>query len=153
MDAPGGTGVDSPESYWALNFFLGVTCPFCLSQIEAFRDFLPEFQKEGVEMISITTDDTKMLSRALGPSKSSKMRVLSPFPFEVLADPELVTFKEYGVFDQFENGPMHGTFLISSEGSILWSDISHQPFKYPQSLLEEARRLLAGETTSSSPSE
>nr|MCS5538856.1 peroxiredoxin family protein [Roseibacillus sp.] len=65
------------------------------------------------------------------------------FPFPVLADPGLEAFRNYHVFDDFEEGPMHGTFLIGPKGRILWSDIGHEPFNHPGRLLEEARRLLA----------
>ena len=126
-----------------LNFFLGVNCPFCLTQIENFRTVLPDFRKAGIEMVSISIDDVEAISQRMGGPGQKKPEAQKTFPFKVLADPQFSAFKNYGVFDQFEDGPMHGTFLISSKGHVLWSDLGHQPFRHPQALLEEAKRLIA----------
>ena len=42
----------------------------------------------------------------------------------------------------FEDQPLHGTFLIDKAGKIRWQDISYQPFTEPEFLLKEAKRLL-----------
>jgi hypothetical protein len=47
------------------------------------------------------------------------------------------------VYDDFENQPLHGTFLIDGEGNVRWQDISYEPFMDHQFLLKEAQRLLA----------
>jgi len=39
--------------------------------------------------------------------------------------------------------PLHGTFLIDSQGLVRWQDISFQAFRDPQWLLSESKRLLA----------
>ena len=52
-------------------------------------------------------------------------------------------FKKYRAYDDFENQPLHGTYLIDSRGRVLWQDISYEPFTDPEFLLEESRRLLA----------
>ena len=46
-------------------------------------------------------------------------------------------------WDDFENIPLHGTFLIDTRGRIRWQEISYTPFMEPKFLLEESRRLLA----------
>ena len=51
-------------------------------------------------------------------------------------------FHKYKVFDDFENIPLHGTFLIDGAGKIRWQDISYEPFMDPDFMLEEAQRLL-----------
>ncbi len=125
-----------------LNFFLGVNCPFCLKQLDEFRPFLTEYRKAGIEMIAISSDDAGTLALRLGKTEEKTAEAGRRFPFAILADPELKTFRDYNVFDHFEDGPMHGTFLIGPQGRILWSDINHQPFNHPAKLLQEARRLL-----------
>ena len=126
-----------------LNFFLGVNCPFCLNQLDKFRPFLTEYRKAGIEMIAISSDDVGTLAQRLGKTEEKTAEAGRRFPFAILADPELKTFRNYKVFDHFEDGPMHGTFLIGPRGRILWSDINHQPFNHPAKLLQEARRLLS----------
>ena len=64
------------------------------------------------------------------------------FPFPLVSDAELRIFKAYRVFDDFENQPLHGTFLIDRDGLVRWQDISYEPFSEVDFLLKEAKRLL-----------
>jgi alkyl hydroperoxide reductase subunit AhpC len=57
-------------------------------------------------------------------------------------DPKLEIFKEYRVHDDFEEQPLHGTFIIDANGFVRWQDISYQPFMDINFLLTEAARLL-----------
>ena len=54
-------------------------------------------------------------------------------------------FREWRSYDDFEDMPLHGTFLVDAEGLLRWSDISYEPFAEPEFLLKEAQRLLAVE--------
>ena len=65
------------------------------------------------------------------------------FPMPMLADPGLEYLKRYRAFDDFENQPLHGAFLIDGQGRLRWLDISYDPFTDVRFLLKEARRLLA----------
>jgi alkyl hydroperoxide reductase subunit AhpC len=60
----------------------------------------------------------------------------------VVADPELRVFRAYRAFDDFENKPLHGTFLIDGEGRVRWQDVNYDPFREVKFLLEESKRLL-----------
>ena len=51
-------------------------------------------------------------------------------------------FRSYRAYDDFENKPLHGTFLIDGTGRVLWQDIGAEPFSDPAFLLEEGKRLL-----------
>jgi peroxiredoxin len=66
-----------------------------------------------------------------------------PLPIPLVADPDLDVFRAYRAYDDFEGQPLHGTFLIDSNGFVLWQDISYEPFMDPEFLLQEAERLLA----------
>ena len=63
--------------------------------------------------------------------------------FPLVADPTQSIFKLYRAFDDFEQKPLHGTFLIDAEGKVRWQDISFEPFMDAAFLLEETKRLLA----------
>ena len=67
-------------------------------------------------------------------------------PIRLAADGDLEVFKKYRCFDDFENKPLHGTFLIDAKGMVRWQDISYEPFMEHQFLLDEAKRLLADES-------
>jgi alkyl hydroperoxide reductase subunit AhpC len=66
-------------------------------------------------------------------------------PFPLSADPELAVFKAYRAYDDFENIPLHATYLIDGEGLVRWHDISYEPFLNARFLLDESKRLLGGE--------
>ena len=59
-----------------------------------------------------------------------------------MADSSLETFKAYRCYDDFEQQPLHGTFLIDGQGLVRWQDISYQPFMDTKFVLGEAQRLL-----------
>lgn len=132
-----------------LNFFLGVQCGFCLQQFDAFQPFLPSFADSGIEVVAVSIDSADKLKQMLGSEVEIDPAFRDRFPFPVVSDPEIEVFRKYGVFDEFESGPMHATVLIGPEGSILWRNISHTPFEKPELLLEEANRLL--KTQSAAP--
>ncbi len=66
----------------------------------------------------------------------------APFPFPLLSDASLESFRKYNAYDDFENKPLHGTFFIDSHQKIRWQDINYEPFIYADWLLEECDRLL-----------
>ena len=63
-------------------------------------------------------------------------------PIRLVANPDLDVFKRFRAFDEFENQPLHGTFLIDAAGWVRWQDISYEPFMDAEFLLKESQRLL-----------
>ena len=96
-----------------------------------------EFENAGLAMIAISTDDQQGLKASIDGYGESKM------PIPLVANTELDVFKAYRVHDDFEDLPLHGTFVIDPEGFVRWQDISYEPFMDPNFVLEEAKRLLA----------
>ena len=62
------------------------------------------------------------------------------FPFPVLSDANLDAFKAYRCVD-FNNKPLHGTFLIDPQGAVRWRQISDRPLNDPAFLLGQAKQL------------
>jgi hypothetical protein len=52
-----------------------------------------------------------------------------------------VLFKRYGAFDEFEDQPLHGTFLIDARGGVRFQRISADPFLDIEFLKNEAARV------------
>lgn len=118
-----------------LIFFLGGGCPLCMKQLSTFAPWDSKFEEAGIQIITVSTD-----APLPGGREASN---INDFPFPILHDESLSVFKQFGVFDEFEKWPMHGTVFLSSQGDILWRDISHEPFLSPTALLEESKRLLS----------
>ncbi len=120
-----------------LIFYLGYGCSHCLEQLNAFKPETEAFRKLGVELVGISTDTVAGLKETFDGEFLAK-----GFPFPLAADPELKIFKQYRCYDDFEKMPLHGTFLVDSEGKVRWQDISFEPFTKTDFLLKEAQRLL-----------
>jgi peroxiredoxin len=118
-------------------FYLGHGCLHCVDQLNAFAPKRADFLQAGIEMVAISTDPVGELQKSqLAYSEAGF------FPFPIIADPALDAFKAYRAYDDFENKPLHGTFLIDGAGRVLWQDIAAEPFANPGFLIDEARRLL-----------
>jgi len=118
-------------------FYLGFGCPHCIEQLNAFAPMANDFRDAGISLVAVSTDTVEGLSQTLAKSKDG-----AGFPFPLVSDHELTAFKAYRAFDDFENMPLHGTFLIDGEGLVRWQDISYEPFKETIFLLGESKRLL-----------
>ena len=122
-----------------LIFYLGKGCVHCMDQLNAFDPVAAEFERQGITLLAVSTDTSAGL-RDTFIGYDAKDR---HYNFPLLSDPTLKTFKEYRAYDDFEETPLHGTFLIDAEGKVRWQEISYEPFMAPKFLLDEAKRLLA----------
>ena len=119
-------------------FYLGSTCAHCIEQLNTFGPLAKEFGDAGIQIVAIGTEPSEELHKTFSKSKDE-----DGFPFPILSDAKLGAFKSYRAFDDFENTPLHGTFLIDGAGMVRWQNISYQPFTQAKWLLAEAKRLLA----------
>lgn len=120
-------------------FFLGKGCTHCMEQLNAFAPVAKRFDEAGIDLIAISTDHAEGLKKTLAGEDGKT----SPFPFPLYSDSGLTAFKAFRAYDDFEEMPLHGTYLIDGGGRIRWLEISYQPFMKPDWLLEECKRLLA----------
>ncbi len=118
-------------------FYLGEGCTHCIEQLAAFAPLTKDFNELGVSLVGISTDDVPGLSKS-----AKKAKADGGFPFLLVADPKLEVFKRYRAYDDFEKFALHGTFLVSPRGNVLWQDISYEPFTDTVFLLKESKRLL-----------
>ena len=118
-------------------FYLGDGCLHCIEQLKAFSPVTQDFEAAGISLVAISLDTAEGLNKSLTTSG-----IEGGYPFPLLSDRSMKIFKAYRAFDDFENMPLHGTFLIDEEGMIRWQDISYQPFEDTAFLLKEAQRLL-----------
>ena len=119
-------------------FYLGHGCLHCAEQLQAFGPRVADFEKIGVKMIAISTDDQSGLLKSIEDAGTGS-------PIRLASDAKHEVFKQFRAFDDFENQPLHGTFLIDGMGKVRWQDISYQPFMDHQFLIDEAKRLLGSD--------
>jgi peroxiredoxin len=119
-------------------FYLGYGCLHCVEQLNSFAPKTQEFADAGISLVAISTDAMPDLQKSL-----EKCSIPGGFPFPLASDADLDVFKQYRAFDDFENAPLHGTFLIDAKGFVRWQDVGPDPFNDPAFLLKEAKRLLS----------
>ena len=120
-----------------LIFYLGHGCLHCSEQLNALAARAKDFDNIHLPILAVSTDSLAELKK----SQENYSTEGKDFPFPLVADPEKSSFRKYAAHDDFENEPLHGTFLISATGHILWSDISADPFMDIDFLLSESKRL------------
>jgi len=116
-------------------FYLGYGCIHCAEQLQAFAPRAKDFKAVGLDVIAISSNNREDLKKSLAAYDKGE------FPFPLVANPDLDVFKAYRAYDDFENLALHGTYLVDEKGSILWHDISYEPFMEPEFVLSEWLRL------------
>ena len=117
-------------------FFLGSGCLHCTEQLQKFGGKIAEWEKLGVNVVGISTDDVTKLQTAV---KNYQPAQLS---FPLVSDASLTAFKAWRCHDDFEKLTLHGTFLVDATGRLRWWDIGHEPFMDVDFLLQETPRLM-----------
>jgi peroxiredoxin len=118
-------------------FYLGSGCLHCVEQLHKFAPMVNDFAGAGISLVAISSESPESLKSSL-----AKLSANEAIGFPLAADADLGVFKAYRAFDDFENMPLHATFLVDAEGLVRWHDISSEPFKDPKFMLGEAKRLL-----------
>jgi peroxiredoxin len=118
-------------------FYLGAGCPHCIEQLNLLAPVAKDFKAQGVSIVAVSTESEEGLHKT-----AQKAKLTEGFPFPLLSDASLKTFKAYRAYDDFEHMPLHGTFLVDGAGKVRWQDISYEPFADMKFLLSESHRLL-----------
>lgn len=119
-------------------FYLGFGCLHCIEQLQAVSPRAADFAAAGIDIVAIGSDAAGRAAESLAAMAENER-----FAFPLLADAELTAFKAWRCHDDFEQMPLHGTFLVDADGLVRWQDIGFEPFTQVDWLLAESRRLLA----------
>jgi peroxiredoxin len=119
---------------YILVFYLGLGCLHCVEQLQKLSPELERFRGLGYELVAISSESLDSLREGLA-------NYSQPMPIPLLPNAELDVFREFRCFDDFENQPLHGTFVIDGQGRVRWQDISAEPFMDVDFLLSEVARL------------
>ena len=95
------------------------------------------YRKAGLDILAVGTDAVKNMRESMQDLPADER-----FAYTMLSDRKMRVFREWVAYDFFGHLPMHGTYLVGADGKILFQDISHEPFNYPEWFLGECKRLL-----------
>lgn len=127
-------------------FYLGHGCLHCAEQLQAFSPRVKDFSDAGIELVAISTDDHDGLLKSISDAGGAEN-----FGIRLTSNGDQSVFKKFRAYDDFEDQPLHGTFLVDGDGKIRWQDISYEPFMDHEFLLKEAKRLLASKSITAEP--
>jgi peroxiredoxin len=119
---------------YVLVFYLGLGCLHCVEQLQKLSPEVERFRALGYELVAISSESLDHLREGLA-------NYSQPMPIPLLPNAELDVFREFRCFDDFENQPLHGTFVIDGLGRVRWQDIGAEPFMDVEFLLSEVARL------------
>ncbi|MBA4031588.1 MAG: alkyl hydroperoxide reductase [Planctomyces sp.] len=129
------SSADSKGKPTIVIFYLGAGCLHCAEQLQKVLPKVKEFEAAGISVVAISTDDLPQLEKSIE-------RFGSDVKIPLLSDSDLLVFKKFRAYDDFEAQPIHGTFLVDGQGKIRWHDLGADPFMDVDFLLEESQRLL-----------
>ncbi len=104
--------------------------------MHALAPKIEEFNAAGIELVALSSESVEELQTGIK-GFNDKMEI------RLLSDGDKDAFKSFRVWDDFEDQPLHGTFLIDAKDRVRWQDISHEPFMDVDFLLQESKRLLS----------
>ena len=116
-------------------FYLGNKCPHCLQQLQVFGKELKALGALNTDVVAISTDTPEKTRELKANAEGVK------FPMPILPDPGFKVFKDFRAFDEFEDTPLHGTFLIDAKGLVRFQRISAEPFLDVDFIKTEAARM------------
>jgi peroxiredoxin/tetratricopeptide (TPR) repeat protein len=116
-------------------FYLGGKCAHCMQQLQLASKEVEAFKGLSTEVVAVSTDDA-VATKAL---KSNSDGIAFPMP--LLADVAKRTFRAYRSHDDFEDQPLHGTFLIDAHGDVRFHRVAAEPFLNFDFLKSEAARI------------
>jgi peroxiredoxin len=125
----------APAKPTVMLFYLGAKCVHCREQLDAFAAKEAAFREAGLEVVAVSTETAEEVKRSCDEGKVKGA-------FAMRADPSGAAFKAWRCWDDFENQPLHGTFLVDAAGRIRWQEIAYTPFMDAAFFLAEAKRLL-----------
>lgn len=112
-------------------FYLGYGCSHCVAQLIGLDKDLKRFHELGAEIVAISSDTSE--------HTAEKYVEYGRFHFPVLADIDYAVSTAWGVYqpatDEKSEVMNHGTFILDSDGKIIWGQQGKEPFLDNQTLL------------------
>jgi peroxiredoxin len=105
---------------WTILFFYPADFTFvCPTELGEMADLYPEFQAEGAEILSVSTD-TEFTHFAWHNSSETIKKIQYP----MLADPTAKLARYFGVYIEEEGLALRGTFIIDPDGILKVMEIN-----------------------------
>ena len=79
-----------------VNFFRGRWCPYCITELETWRDLYPTLRQHGALLVAISPQTQRQNAFTVDQLSKSALPV-APLPFPILSDPNASVAAQFGV--------------------------------------------------------
>lgn len=133
---------DYAGKFLVVYFYPRDNTPGCTAEAVGFRDFYPQLQEMGVELVGVSKDSLK-----------SHQKFICDFglPFSLLSDPDASTMQAYGAFGEKVQygkttmGTIRSTVIVDPQGKVAkhWPKVP-KAAEHPQKVLDFLKTVLPG---------
>lgn len=113
-------------------FYYGYGCSHCVAQLFALQKDRQMFRELGAEIVAISSDTPEFTKE--------RFAEYGEFDFPVVSDPGNLVAEQWGVFirqtEIQDEDRMHGTFLVSKSGTVIFANRGYRPFLQNEALLQ-----------------
>jgi peroxiredoxin len=126
---------EKPENFTLLVFYRGLHCPICKAQLRELEAKLGEFEKRGVGVVAISSDDRERGERTKGDWGLERLRIAHGL--------DLATARRWGLYISQGKGPTSAgidepalfsepaLYLVRSDGTLYFGSVQTMPFARP----------------------
>ena len=126
---------DAPQHFTMVVFYRGLHCPICAKYLTELERLVPEFEKRGVKIIAVSSDDAERGAAMAEKIKASGLRLAYGL--------SLASARAWGLYISESRGktsigieePVHfsepGLFLVRPDGTLYYGSTQTMPFARP----------------------
>ncbi|MCB1957939.1 MAG: AhpC/TSA family protein [Rhodocyclaceae bacterium] len=126
---------DAPEHFTLVVFYRGLHCPVCAKYLLELERLVPEFEKRGVKVIALSSDEAERAQAMADKVRASALRFGFGLPLAVA--------RQWGLYISTSRGKTSigieeparfsepGLFLVRPDGSLFYGAVQTMPFARP----------------------
>ncbi|MEO8247846.1 MAG: peroxiredoxin-like family protein [Burkholderiales bacterium] len=126
---------DGADKFSLVVFYRGLHCPICLKYLLELGRLLPEFEKRGVKVVAISSDERERAQAMADKVKVEGLR----FGYDL----KLSTAREWGLYISTSRGKTSvgieepklfsepGIFIVRPDGTLYYGAVQTMPFARP----------------------
>ena len=126
---------DAAPNFTMVVFYRGLHCPICLKYLLELSRLQPEFEKRGVKVIAVSSDQRERAQAMADKLKAPDLRMAYDFG--------LPSARDWGLYISTSRGKTStgieepalfsepGVFLVRPDGTLYWGTVQTMPFARP----------------------
>jgi peroxiredoxin len=125
----------APERFTLLVFYRGLHCPICTKYLTELARLVPEFEKRGVNVIALSSDDKERATAMAGKISAGHLRIGYGVSLRAAREWGLYLSESRGKTSIGIEEPARfaepGVFLVRPDGSLYYGAVQTMPFARP----------------------